>query len=316
MTVCRINPRALSLLGALLALACGGQLLGAQTALGKPRSASSTNDAILALGILIQVMNNLADKVQRHELSSLHIEDLVFGESVVMLAEQAPHVDVAIRRDFADQVRELARLTQRLHVAGDMQSQRTAEVRLKLVLPSYRKIKESFPPSIQAAAQTAANLFACPAHRQVRGGPEDACPLCGQSLKRVRLLPPFRGLADPAKQSIKAAVRTDHPLRPGTPVHATLELKRPDGTPVYPTDLRLSHTERILLSIWWAFTRTPRPCSTFIRREPYEGVGPGRSGPGIRALLPQAGLRPVIRPNSMERANPLPPVRRGGRPLR
>jgi hypothetical protein len=65
----------------------------------------------------------------------------------------------------------------------------------------------------------------------------------------VRILPAFCGLPMPSKQSVRASIRIDPMAALGKTTTAFLKLIKADGLPVYPSDLIMTHTERIHLLI-------------------------------------------------------------------
>jgi hypothetical protein len=203
-----------------------------------------------ALAMLQQVVGNLEEMVRTKDLSSIHSEDMVLAASLVGLRQQGQRMDEERRAAFRTALADFAEQVAALHLAGDLQNQPVAEEKLRLVLATLGRIKAGFKPAEVAAAEAAASQFTCPTHRDIRGQRTDTCPKCGASLdQQVRILPEFCGLPLPTQQTMTATIHPGHPLVAGQRVPAFLDLVKLDGTAVYPSDLIVTHTERIHLLI-------------------------------------------------------------------
>jgi len=87
-------------------------------------------------------------------------------------------------------------------------------------------------------------------HREVVGKRTDLCPKCGMALDQVsRILPSNSGFPSPGQQTVRASVSTSAPLTVGQPVAALLQLQKPNGDAVSPSDLIETHTKKIHLLI-------------------------------------------------------------------
>jgi hypothetical protein len=203
-----------------------------------------------ALAMLQQVVGNLDEMVRAKDLSSIHSEDMVLAASLVALRQQAQRMDEERRTAFRAALADIAENVAALHLAGDLQNQPVAEVKLRLVLATLGRIRSCFKPSEVAAAEAAASHYTCPTHRDIRGMRTDTCPKCGAPLDQlVRILPEFCGLPIPTQKSMTATIQPNQPLVAGRRVEGSLRLVRLDGAAVYPPDLMVTHTERIHLLI-------------------------------------------------------------------
>jgi len=223
----------------------------ALTPLPSPASTNSNSTfatAAEALGMLLQVVGNLADKVQTKELDSIHSEDVILSASVNALLHQATFMELPRRNPFRAEVTQFSQHVAALHLAGDTRREAAAVKELQNVQASFDRIKTYFPETALAAARHAASVFTCPRHRDVIGQRTDTCPKCaGQLDQQVRLVPAFCGLPTPNTNPVRATVRTEQSLATGTVVTAFLQLTRADRTTVYYADLITAHTERIQL---------------------------------------------------------------------
>jgi len=220
------------------------------TASDSSNTSAAFSSAAEALGLMMQVVGNLEEKVQNKDLTSLHSEDLILGASLTAIIQQTNRMELAGRENFNGDVTQFARQVAALHFAGDTQQQDLAEKQFRLVREAFERITQHFPPKTVASAQAAASQYLCPAHRDVRGQKTDFCPKCGAPMNQlVRLLPAYCGFPTAARQSVRATVRISKPLAVGEPVNAYLRLSKTDGSPVYPYDLITAHTERIHLLI-------------------------------------------------------------------
>jgi hypothetical protein len=213
-------------------------------------TAAAFSSAVEALGMMIQVVGSLEEKVRGKDLTSIHSEDLVLNESLAGILQQADSMETARRASFRADVTKFGQAVAALHFAGDTQQFDLATKQLSLVGETFDRIKAYFPKTTLDSAQEAASQYLCPAHRDIRGKRTEFCPKCGAALdQQVRLLPAFCSFGLPTKQSIRASIRTDHPLIQDKPVTAFLKLSRADGSLVYPSDLITTHTEKVHLLI-------------------------------------------------------------------
>lgn len=200
--------------------------------------------------MMLQVVENLQEKVQTRDLLSIHSEDLVFAASLQALLAQASRLDPPARAPYRIAATNLAQRLADLHLAGDTQQQALSERRLGEVRAAFQQIKNYFSPEILAAAQSAASIYRCASHRDVVGKRGDHCPKCGAPLdQQARVLPAFCGLLLPENQTIRAKVSTDKPVLAGQSVTGTLHLTKADGAPLYASELIVNHTERLHLFI-------------------------------------------------------------------
>ncbi len=203
-----------------------------------------------ALGMMVQVIGQLEEKVQGKDLASIHSEDLILNESLAAILQQSDQIEAARREQFQQDVKQFGQQVASLHLAGDTGRQTLAEQHVRSALETFARIQTHFPKTTVEAARGVAARYLCPAHYDVRGKKMAACPKCGSPLnQQVRLLPPFCGSLISSRQSARASVRTDQPLVPGQTVTAYIQLSQPDGSPLFPSDLILSHTEKIHLLI-------------------------------------------------------------------
>ena len=202
-----------------------------------------------ALGLMFQVVTKLQEHVRTGDLVSLHTEDVILQAGLGALGQQSSFIPPERREEFQKAVAEFGQHVGALHLAGDLGRQPEATTELEHVQSSFATIQAFFPPAVVATGRAAAEAFACPSHPDVHGKREETCPKCGQPLEQqVRLLPEFCGFPLSNGPSVSATVRVDHPLLLGEPVKATLQLRRAsNGNPVYPSELIVTHTERVHL---------------------------------------------------------------------
>lgn len=201
-----------------------------------------------ALGLMLQVLGKLEEHVEDKDLVSIHAEDVILQAALQALVQQVQHVPAEQREAFQREVIQLGRQVGELHLAADLRHQSDAEGELRRVQATFQQIKSYFPRNILAAAQALAEHYVCPVHSEVQGKKTDHCSKCGQSLEQeVRLLPEFCGFPLTSGPSLTATVRVERTLVAGQPTDAILKLARTDGAAVYPSDLMVSHTERIHL---------------------------------------------------------------------
>ncbi len=228
------------------------------------------SSAVEALGMMIQVVGNLEEKVRGKDLTSIHSEDLVLNESLAGILQQADNMEPARRQPLRVELTQFGQLVAALHFAGDTQQLDLATKQLHLVMASFDRIRTYFPKTTLDSARAAASQYLCPAHRDVRGKKTDFCPKCGAALdQQVRLLPAFCSLGLPSKQAIRASIRTDRPLVQNEPVTTFLRLSREDGSSVYPSDLITSHTRKVHLLI------IDSSLSDYHHEHPYPTTVPG-----------------------------------------
>jgi heavy metal-binding protein len=201
-----------------------------------------------ALGLMLQVMGKLEDHVTDKDLVSIHAEDVILQAGLHALVQQIQHVPAGQREAFEREVVQLGQRVGALHLAADLRRQDEAEGELRLVQATFTRIEAYFPRAILTAAQAAADRYTCPVHSDIQGKKTDHCSKCGQALEQeIRLLPEFCGFPVSSGSSLTATVRVDRPLVAGEPALAVLKLARTDASAVYPSDLMVTHTERIHL---------------------------------------------------------------------
>src|SRR6185436_14325067 len=101
----------------------------ALTPLPSPASTNSNSTfatAAEALGMLLQVVGNLADKVQTKELDSIHSEDVILSASVNALLHQATFMELPRRNPFRAEVTQFSQHVAALHLAGDTRREAAA----------------------------------------------------------------------------------------------------------------------------------------------------------------------------------------------
>jgi len=82
-------------------------------------------------------------------------------------------------------------------------------------------------------------------HADIIGVEGDSCPKCGMNLEPAGAFSETYITMPP----IQARIQTDIPLKIGAQVHAFLDLRQSDGTPVRLGDLREMHTKKVHLFI-------------------------------------------------------------------
>jgi len=200
------------------------------------------------LAMMIQVVGNLEEKVRRQDLASIHDEDLLVNEGHSLLLQFTE--PTAAGQEFSANVREFVRTLANLHLAGDNGNQDMAEKGLRSAVEVFEGLKRYFPKAVLDSAQKAAEQYVCPRHNDVRGTRTDFCSKCGSALdQQVRFLPEFCGRPWSSSLAIIATVAVEKPLTLGVRATCLLKLTKTDGSPVRPSDLIVSHTERIHLLI-------------------------------------------------------------------
>ena len=203
-----------------------------------------------SLGMLWQVVMQLEHYVQSKDLSAVHNEDVILGAAARELLAQADAIASNQSGDFKSNLTAFCSRVSALHLVADLNQQASSETELGKVLESFAKVKAHFSKDVVAQAQGYLETFTCPMHRDVVGKRTDFCPKCGMPLDQVsRILPSNSGFPAPGQQTVRASVRTASPLTVGQPVAALLQLQRPNGDPVSPSDLIETHTKKIHLLI-------------------------------------------------------------------
>jgi len=219
-----------------------------------PPAAANTNSsfssAVEALGMLVQVVSNLQEKVATKDLSSIHSEDMILNASLAALLQQANRMEPARADSFRAEIGRFSQIVARLHFAGDTSQATKAAAELQEVTRSFESLEGYFPQTTRDSARESALRFVCPVHSDVVGSRSQTCPKCGARLDQMaRILPAFCGLPMPGKDALRATITTDKPVALGQPVTGFLQLAKADGTAVFASDLLLSHGERIHLLI-------------------------------------------------------------------
>src|SRR2546430_7190676 len=203
-----------------------------------------------SLGMLWQVVMQLEHYVQSKDLSAIHNEDVILGAAARELLAQADAIASTQSGDFKSSLTAFCSRVSALHLVADLNQQASSETELGKVLESFAKVKAHFPKEVVAQAQVYLETFTCPMHREVVGKRTDLCPKCGMALDQVsRILPSNSGFPSPGQQTVRASVSTSAPLTVGQPVAALLQLQKPNGDAVSPSDLIETHTKKIHLLI-------------------------------------------------------------------
>jgi hypothetical protein len=211
---------------------------------------STFSSAVEALGMLVQVVSSLQEKVATKDLSSIHSEDMILNASVAALLQQANRMEPARADSFKAEISRFSQIVARLHLAGDTGQATKAAVEVQEVTRSFESLESYFPQTTRDSARQAALKFVCPVHSDVIGSRSETCPKCGARLDQMaRILPAFCGLPMPGKDALRATITTDKPVSLGQPVTGFLQLARADGSTVFASDLLISHGERIHLLI-------------------------------------------------------------------
>jgi hypothetical protein len=203
-----------------------------------------------SLGMLSQVVMQLEHYVHCKDLSAIHNEDVILGAAARELLAQADAIALNQSGDFKSSLTAFCSRVSALHLVADLNQQASSETELGKVLESFAKVKAHFSKDVVVQAQGYLETFTCPMHRDVVGKRTDFCPKCGMALDQVsRILPSNSGFPSPGQQTVRASVRTAAPLTVGQSVAALLQLQRPNGDPVLPSDLIETHTKKIHLFI-------------------------------------------------------------------
>ncbi len=222
-------------------------------------SGQSATPVVPALGLMLQVVRNIERYVNTKELSSVHNEDMMLASALTALLQNskaAPNEKPGEPGEPGEKdALEVAlvtfgRLVANLHAAADAFDQAKAEAQLKVVLNAFNDLKKFYGNDLLLKAESISNEYTCPMHPDVAGKRIDSCPKCGMELDqniRINLFSSGRTVAAPV--TVKAAIRTEAPLKAGAQTKAYLRLTRTDGSPVILTDLREVHTEKIHLLI-------------------------------------------------------------------
>lgn len=221
-----------------------------QTQPAPPMSGLQSEQNVKALGLLIQVVRNVETFVKVKELSSIHNEDMMLYSALTVLLEDSKHAPVDRKDAMSIALVEFGRKVADLHEAADFNNQVDAEIRVKVVSDSFIALKEFYDPDLLSRAETLADSYTCPMHPDVIGKNTDLCPKCGMQLDQSRRISLFRSdqmIVTPT--TMKASIQTMGPLTPGVESTFYLRLRKIDGSPVLPTDLREVHTQKIHLLI-------------------------------------------------------------------
>ena len=203
-----------------------------------------------SLAMLSQVVMQLEHYVQSKDLSAIHNEDVILGAAASELLTQAGTIAPNQGADFKTSLTSFCSRVSALHLVADLNQQANSETELGKVLESFTRVRAHFSKEIITEAQVYLDTFTCPMHRDVVGQRTDFCPKCGMALDQVfRVLPSNSGFPLPGQQTVRASVKTSAPLTVGQPVAALLQLQRPNGDPVSPSDLIETHTKKIHLFI-------------------------------------------------------------------
>jgi len=227
----------------------------ASGSLGSPSgpSPSATIDPIgqaRSLAMLWQVMLQLEYYVRSKDLAAIHSEDVILSAAATELMAQAESIASEKAKDFRSTLTNLCSRVSALHLVADLNQQANSEAALGKVLDAFTALKAYFAKEIVAAAQPYLETFTCPMHRDVVGKPSDFCPKCGMPLDQLaRILPGGPNFPVPGQESVRASIRTNAPLAVGEPVTAILDLERPNGDHISPSDLIETHTKKIHLLI-------------------------------------------------------------------
>ena len=87
--------------------------------------------------MMIQVVGNLEETVQKKDLASIHSEDLVLNESLAAILQEADRLEPVRREQFSLDVTQFGQHVGSLHFAGDTQQQDLAEKTLRLVIEDF-----------------------------------------------------------------------------------------------------------------------------------------------------------------------------------
>src|SRR6476659_4264490 len=74
---------------------------------------SSFSSAVEALGMLVQVVSNLQEKVATKDLSSIHSEDMILNASLVALLQQANRMELARGEGFKAEISRFSQIVAR-----------------------------------------------------------------------------------------------------------------------------------------------------------------------------------------------------------
>lgn len=194
--------------------------------------------------MLHQVVARVGECLQRRDLASIHLEDVLVHSAMATLRDVVKQLPSASQTAFTNQLDELGKELGELHYYADVRKQADAERRLLLVMQALGKIKSHFPEPTLRTATALAERFACPRHPATPGLRTDICRQCGMEfLQQVRLMPGHTNAA--ADSSTRAVLRTAAPLAVGQAAAATLTLARGDGTPLFSDDLLETHGQRL-----------------------------------------------------------------------
>ncbi len=209
-------------------------------------AADPASPAVQALGMLHQVVARTSESIQRRDLASIHLEDVLVHSAMATLRDVVKQLPPASQTTFTNQLDELGKELGELHYYADVRKQADAERRLLLVMQALGKIKSHFPEPTLRAATVLAERFACPRHPATPGLRTDICRQCGMEfLQQVRLMPGHTNAAAAADSSTRAVLRTATPFAVGQAAAATMILARGDGTPLFSDDLLVTHGQRL-----------------------------------------------------------------------
>jgi hypothetical protein len=222
---------------------------------GSPAEASPSgtlepNGQARLLAMLAQVIMQLEHYVRSKDLAGIHNEDVILSAAATELLGQAESIAPQKTKEFKINLTTLCSRVSALHLAADLNQQTNSETALGKVQEAFVALKGNFSKETVGLAQPYLETFTCPMHRDVVGKPSEFCPKCGMPLDQLaRILPAGPSFPQPGQESVRASIRTSAPLVVGEPVTAILELGRPNGEDISPSDLIETHTKKIHLLI-------------------------------------------------------------------
>lgn len=211
---------------------------------------AQTPPVVPSLGLLLQVVRNIERHVITKDLSSVHNEDMMLASALTALLQSSKAAPDGKKDELEMALVRFGRLVANLHAAADAFDQAKTELQLKIVLSAFTDLKRFYGDELLSKAESLSRDYTCPMHPDVTGKRVDSCPKCGMELDqnvRINLFGAGRTVAAPV--TVKAAIRTEGPLKAGVQTKAYLRLTKTDGSPVLLTDLREVHTEKIHLLI-------------------------------------------------------------------
>jgi len=207
-----------------------------------------------SLALLLQVLSQLEEYVRRNQLGYVHNEDVFLSSAIASIESCGRRRDGPERFSgptqvaFAKDLEEVGRQIAQLHVHADLGKKKESERQLIAVHEAVDRVCGHFSESTRNRARELAGRYLCPMHPDMTGDRNGVCPKCGYFFSQIRRAIPGGGTNLMAlSPRITATIQTSAPVDSALETRAVLRLAKPDGSPVFGSDLIPSHGSPIHL---------------------------------------------------------------------